>query len=210
MPPLTIVAFGDSLTAGFVAPTLLRPWGDEAPYTARLEQWLADAGLGDRARVFNRGVSGELTEEMLLRFGDDVAALRPDIVVILGGSNDLGWGLEPRLVLANLSELYRRCAEIGAAVIACTVPSIRGFDALIAPRKLLNRRLQQRCVEATIACVDLFEATAEPSTGRLRVEYSSDGLHLSVAGYARMAEAIWEALEPLARHLVAEVKEQSQ
>jgi acyl-CoA thioesterase-1 len=201
---LTIVALGDSLTAGLVAPSPRHPWGDEVPYTALMERWLAEAGL-DGVRVVNRGVSGELTEEMLLRFDADVAALVPDIVVVLGGSNDLGWGLEPAVIMANLDEMYRRCAAIGAGVVACTVPSIRGYDPLIGPRLLLNHRIQQRCAADGIACVDLLAATAEPKTNRLRAEYTSDGLHLSVAGYARMAEAIWEVLEPVVRrHLTKE------
>ena len=193
---LVFVAFGDSLTVGYQSPILGCELPPPTPYTEFLNERIGkmpDFDMEDAPRVefLNRGVVGELTEDMLDRFDRDVVKAEPDFVVILGGSNDLGWGVDPQSVAGNLAEMYREAVGHGIRPIACSVPSVLGFDDGIPPRLVLNRLIKEYSAEHGQICVDLFAATCDSATGRLREEYSSDGLHLNASGYEAMAEAIF-------------------
>jgi lysophospholipase L1-like esterase len=175
------------------------PTGDEelpkpVPYTTSLSEKVKDLlrkrRAGFRVEFLNRGIVGELTDDMVDRFGRDVLEPQPDAVIILGGSNDLGWGMEPSSVAENLAGMYDQAMNNGIRPVACTVPSVRGFDEGIQPRLLLNGLIKRHSRALGVACVDLFTATSD-SDGRLREEYSNDGLHLSPLGYEAMAEAIF-------------------
>jgi lysophospholipase L1-like esterase len=166
------------------------------PYTEFLKERIKklsdlDTAGAPRVEFLNRGIVGELTEDMLNRFDRDVVKVEPDFVIILGGSNDLGLGIEPQSVAENLMEMYREAVCHGIQPIACTVPSVLGFDEGIPPRLVLNRLIKEYSVEHTHVCVDIFTATCDSSTGRLREECSNDGLHLNTRGYETMAEAIF-------------------
>ncbi len=189
MPPSQplIICFGDSLTAGFRAPTPDDPTAGDAPYGG----FLQDRLIG-RAAVKISGICGERTAEMVERFAQDVVALRPWLTVILGGTNDLGWRIPPREIFRNLQVMYARAAESGIQVTAVTVPSIRGADAYIPQRQELNALLVGHCTKHSLSCVDLFTATAEPETYRLARAYSNDGLHLTVAGYRLLADLLYQ------------------
>jgi lysophospholipase L1-like esterase len=150
--------------------------------------------------IINKGIVGELSEQMVTRFDSDVIQLSPRVVIILGGSNDLGWGIAPKEILQNLSTMYRRSRENQITPIGCTVPSILGYDEGILPRIVLNRLLQEHCREIGIRCVDVFRATLDKDTNRLALQYSSDGLHLNSSGYGKMGAAIYEeGLRPVLR-----------
>jgi lysophospholipase L1-like esterase len=193
---LVFVAFGDSLTVGYQSP---KQWEDTprlTPYTEFLKKSvgrLPDLGGAHAPRVkfVNRGVVGELTEEMLDRFDRDVVGIGPDIVIILGGSNDFGWGVEPHSVAGNLAEMYIESVRHGIRPIPCTVPSVLGFDEGIPPRRVLNRLIKEHSAQQALVCVDLFTATCDSSTGRLREDCSDDGLHMSTRGYETIAETIF-------------------
>jgi len=189
-----IVAFGDSLTVGYLSPTEDEELPQPVPYTTFLSKRV-DVMLGERAPGFkveflNRGIVGELTDDMADRFGRDVLGPRPDAVIILGGSNDLGWGVDPSSVAENLLEMYDEGLRNGIQPVACTVPSVRGYDEGIPPRLQLNGLIKKCSDDRGVVCVDLFAATKD-SAGRLREEYSNDGLHLSRPGYEAVAEAIF-------------------
>jgi acyl-CoA thioesterase-1 len=194
MPKLvTFVALGDSLTVGFIPSRLATQ-----PYS-RILQEFTEAFLQHSprpppvtTRFINRGVNGDLTSDMLLRFPRDVLALQPNYVIILGGTNDIGWGLPIDNVFSCLTQLYEQALLHDVEPIACTVPSVLGWDEGIPPRLTLNGRLQRWCQEKTLLCVDLFEATCDPTTRRLRSDYASDGLHFNTLGYQKIAEAIFE------------------
>ena len=188
-PLPVIICFGDSLTAGFQSPTAECPDYQETPYG----RFLAER-LGDRARVQISGVCGELTAEMVERFDRDVVRHRPAWVVLLGGTNDLGWNLPPAEIIRNLTAMYERAVKAGIRVAAVTVPSIRGFDDHIARRHDLNTLIADSCAHRNLPCVDLFTATAEPDTHRLAAPYSNDGLHLTTAGYDLLARLLYEQM----------------
>lgn len=181
------MCFGDSLTAGFQSPTAECPDCRETPYG----RFLAER-LGTCARVQISGVCGELTSGMVERFERDVMRHRPAWVVILGGTNDLGWNLGPAQIMRNLATMYERAASAGIQVAAVTVPSIRGFDGHIPRRLELNALIAAHCARSRLPCIDLFTPTAEPGTNRLALPYSNDGLHLTTAGYELLATLLYE------------------
>ena len=189
-----IIAFGDSLTVGYQSPTEDEELPQLVPYTdslsKKVEELLRERAAGLRVELLNRGIVGELTADMVDRFGCDVLGPRPDVVIILGGSNDLGWGMEPPPVARNLAGMYDEALKNGIRPVACTIPSVRGYDEGIRPRLQLNELVKRYSRALGVACVDLFTATAD-SAGRLREEYSNDGLHLSPPGYEAMADAIF-------------------
>ncbi len=205
-----ILCFGDSLTAGYQAATMASPQMRETPYGRFLQD-----RLGARARVAVSGRCGETTGDMVTRFPRDLKPHRPAWVVILGGTNDLGWQAAPSDIMDNLAYLYDHSLNRGIRPIAVTVPSIRvGGDpeeaaststdpALLGEaqrwladhidrRRILNRLIMSACAEKGMACVDLFADTAEPDTGQLAARYSNDGLHLTTEGYERLAALLYE------------------
>ena len=184
---LIIIAFGDSLTVGFQSPTIINPWYRETPYA----QFLGEK-ISYPHQIIVKGISGELTEEMLRRFDRDVTAYNPDYTIILGGSNDLGWGISPVTVKENLTDMYNSALAKDIKPIAVTVPSIRGFDALIAPRQKLNDMIKKETARLNIPCIDMFTASSEKDTFRLAEQYSNDGLHLSTEGYKLLADILYE------------------
>jgi len=191
---VVIVAFGDSLTVGYQSPTLGEEFPRPAPYTEFLDAMTKRFKQGSanvtKVEFLNMGIVGELTDDMLDRFESDVVRLGPDFVIVLGGSNDLGWGVEPEAVAGNLKEMYGQALNHDITPIACTVPSVLGYDEGIPPRIMLNRLIRRYSTELDLTCVGLFEATSD-SAGRLREEYSNDGLHMTAEGYERIAEVIF-------------------
>jgi lysophospholipase L1-like esterase len=189
---ISIVCIGDSLTVGYQNPFLDPLTVAETPYTDVLKK-----KLGEGAKIYNKGLCGDLTRDMLHRFERDVIPHQPDYVIILGGSNDLGWNFPPKEICKNLVGMYKQARAEGIEPIACTIPSILNFDDLIPLRKKLNSMIKEYTKKHHILCVDLFSALSHPETGRLREELSSDVLHLSKEGYEVMGETIYKELAPL-------------
>jgi len=194
-----IVCFGDSLTAGFQSPTADNPQGLETPYGRFLQEL-----IGPSVCVSVSGICGELTGEMAMRFRSAVLMHYPTHVVILGGTNDLGWNAAPADIMRNLLKMYELAVAAGVKPVPVTVPSIRVGDDLRSEegRRWFAEHLQRRCelnglilryaASKQLAALDLFTATAEPETQQLAAQYSNDGLHLTTAGYRLFAERLYQ------------------
>ncbi len=195
----TVICFGDSLTAGFQSPSADNPSGRETPYGEFLQEQ-----MGVDGQVYVSGICGELTAEMAMRFRQDVLRRRPTSVVILGGTNDLGWNARPPDIMRNLVKMYELALADRITPIPVTVPSIRvagdqadpdgqaWIEDHITRRRQLNGLIQQYAESKQLAWIDLFSATAEPETGQLAGPYSNDGLHLTTAGYRRLAQLLYD------------------
>lgn len=193
---ISIVCFGDSLTAGYQSPTRDVPCIQETPYGSFFQEI-----VGAQATVITSGVCGEVTADMVGRFRPDVLAQRPDYVVILGGTNDLGWNKRPAEIFSHLRHMYELALGAGIRPVAVTVPSIRmaadphareWVQDLVRRRQDLNRLILDYAARHAVASVDLFTATAEPDTWLLAPCYSNDGLHLTTEGYRKMATLLYE------------------
>ncbi|MEC4679725.1 MAG: GDSL-type esterase/lipase family protein [Nitrospirota bacterium] len=211
--PLKIVCFGDSLTLGYQSPTPRSPFVENRPYGNYVQEW-----LGTRGRVVIHGVCGETTQDMRLRFQKDVLYPGPHVAIILGGTNDLGWGITPDAIMDNLTFFYEQAQAQGILPVAVTVPSLRddsgqddesetsqsgqGVTAVveraIALRVMLNQSIKELGHEQQFPVVDWFTDTCESQTQSLAPEFSNDGLHLNTAGYLKLAELVWnQVLEDL-------------
>ncbi len=199
-----VICFGDSLTAGYQSPTRACPTVCETPYGEVLQ-----AKFGAEAQVVVSGICGELTGEMALRFRTAVLDRHPHTVVILGGTNDLGWNAAPQEIMRNLLKMYEQARSAGIRPVPVTVPSLRPAGEItgvegqaflqdhVDRRHALNRLIQDYARSHDLPCVDLFTATAEAGTSWLAEPYSNDGLHLTTAGYRRFGELVYDAIAPL-------------
>lgn len=194
-----IICFGDSLTAGFQSPSPDCPGGLETPYGRFLQEWL---GLSVEVRV--SGICGELTGEMAMRFRRDVLEHRPEYVVILGGTNDLGWNAQPDDIMRNLIKMYELARASAIVPVPVTVPSVRlevgggvpeaeaWLTQHLERRRVLNGLIRDYAVSRHLTWIDLFTATADPQTHQLAAPYSNDGLHLTTAGYRLLARLLYD------------------
>ncbi|HZS84308.1 MAG TPA: arylesterase [Stellaceae bacterium] len=126
--PPRILAFGDSLTAGFgLAP--------EDTFPARLQAKLAAAGY--QAEIINGGVSGDTTAGGVARL-DWALADKPDYVLLELGANDMLRGIDPKVTYANLDRILTRVAASGAKTLLLGMKAVtnwgsdyqRAFDAI--------------------------------------------------------------------------------
>jgi lysophospholipase L1-like esterase len=179
LPMKKLIAFGDSLTRGYQT-------YKETPYIDFLKPLLGEGWI-----LENKGINGELTAQMLARFERDVIRHRPDVVVILGGANDIGWEIDNKIIIKNLKKMIQKALDKQITPVACAIPSLRGFSRLILPRQEVNTAISQFANEKNIAFVDLFAVTADENLW-LAGKYADDGLHLNTEGYKLIAETIYQ------------------
>ncbi len=189
------MCLGDSLTVGYQSPNPYSGYA-ETPYTDMLEPMarvrLQELGLkGYEAFFINKGINGDSTDGMLDRFRTSVEAERPDYVIIWAGMNDLYAGREPGRVMKNLARLYARTLDTESKPIACTLTPMEDDGRMNSRIRELNTLLTEHCDDKGIRVVDLFSSLAGPD-GRLNPLYSSDGVHLSLQGYAAVARTIFD------------------
>lgn len=199
-PSPLLVCFGDSLTAGYQVQVETGMPLPDSPYGEFLQEW-----LGARGKVSVKGICGETTSDMVTRFSRDVLDVVPSHTVILGGTNDLGWGVTPSTIITNLERCYTLALTAGIRPVGVTVPSIRAegdgggplpawLDAHVRARLELNRLIAERCERHHMPCVDLFQATSDSPSSLLAARFSSDGLHLNTLGYITFARLVWNEL----------------
>jgi lysophospholipase L1-like esterase len=191
-----IVALGDSTTAGtpgFLSPLEAPPDGQgnvESQYT----WWLTQARPG--WQVLNRGVNGERSDQIRARFDRDVLAVRPDVVVIIAGVNDVYQGRQADWVKRQLRAMYDAAREADIPVVAGTiVPYNTATPEQNARMREINEWIRATAAETPgIEFADTRAAVARDGDPD-RLAESPDDLHPSPGGYRRMAEALAPAIE---------------
>lgn len=146
----------------------------------------------------NRGIGGQTTPQMLVRFRQDVIDLHPRAVVILAGTNDIAGNTGP-MRLEDIEANYASLAELARAnhiaVVFSSVlpvhnytPKSQDFFAQRPPEKVLalNRWLGDYCAANGLVYLDYFTALVDDK-GLLKRDLAEDGLHPNVAGYKIMA-----------------------
>ena len=194
-PAITIVALGDSTTAGtpqFKSPIEAPPDGD-GNRESQFAYWLMQRHPG--WTVLNRGVNGERTDQIAARFDRDVIAARPAVVIILAGVNDVYQGRSVEYVTSQLRAMYERAAAAGIPVVAGSiVPYNTATGEQNARMREINAWIAAEAArDARIEFADTRAAAAAPGQPD-RLSGSPDGLHPDVAGYRRMAESLEPAL----------------
>lgn len=150
----------------------------------------------------NRGISGQTTPQMVLRFQQDVLALHPDAVVILAGINDIAGntGVESMgMIEDNFRSMVALARSAHVRVVLSSVLPANHFPWRpgVDPRAevvALNTWLQQFAREQQVSFLNYYPAMAAPDGG-MRPELTVDGVHPNDAGYVVM--------EPLARAAVS-------
>jgi lysophospholipase L1-like esterase len=152
----------------------------------------------------NRGISGQTTPQMLVRFEADVIALRPTVVVILAGTNDVAENTGPETDSA-IEDNIRAMVAIARAnhvrvVLSSILPATHfGWHPGIEPAdriRELNRWLATFCADEHLTFLNYYPALVNDSGG-MRKELTTDGfVHPNDAGYAIM--------EPLAEKAISE------
>ncbi|MDC1064699.1 GDSL-type esterase/lipase family protein [Flavobacteriaceae bacterium] len=152
----------------------------------------------------NRGIGGQTTPQMLIRFKPDVVNLNPKAVVILAGINDIAGNTGP-VTIENIAENIISMAEIAKAneikvFICSTLPAIDfpwspGMEP--GPKVVkLNTILKNYCDSNNIPYVDYFSAMSDEKGGLKVPEYTTadDLVHPNLAGYKVMGKIILKAL----------------
>ena len=150
----------------------------------------------------NRGISGQTSPQMLIRFRPDVIALKPDVVVILAGINDIAGNTGPSTVEMIADNIFSM-AELAKAnhikLILCSV--LPAFDfpwrqGLQPAEKIvtLNKMIQKYTDANGIVYLDYYSAMVNEQKG-LKSAYSDDGVHPNKAGYEVMNPLVEKAIQ---------------
>jgi lysophospholipase L1-like esterase len=169
------------------------------------DSWVANGGKFFPGKPYvNRGISGQTTPQMLVRFRQDVVDLHPEVVVILAGTNDIAGNTGPS-TLGMIEDNFRSMTEIAKAngmrvILASVLPATRYHwrpeDGNPATKiEALNAWLKDYCAQEKVTYLDYWTAMAG-ADGGMKEGISIDGVHPNAAGYAMM--------EPLAEAAIAE------
>ena len=184
-----IVAFGDSLTAGFGAET-------GKSYPDFLQQELDRRSL--RYRVVNAGISGETTTDALARLST-VSAFKPVVVIVEFGGNDGLRGLPVSTTRSNLDQIVVGLKDSGAQVLLAgmTLPPNYGPDYIAS----FQRVYSDLAAKDKVALIPfLLEGVA--GTSRMQ----RDGLHPTADGNRLVAATVMRYLRPLLRLAASSTK----
>ena len=150
----------------------------------------------------NRGISGQTTPQMLLRFRQDVIHLKPSTVVLLAGINDIAENTGPstiEMIANNIVSMAELAKANHINVIICSVlpankfPWREGLKPAEKVRKL-NAILQSYSYENKLAYVDYYSAMVNDSHG-LKKELGEDGIHPNKNGYLIMEPILEKAIK---------------
>jgi len=169
--PRRVIFLGDSITEG----------------------WASQPFIRDNPHFVGRGISGQTAPQMLVRFQSDVAALRPAVVHIMAGTNDIAQNTGPETdaeMFGYLVSLAQLAQANGIRVIIASVPPAadfwwhRGLDP--APKiEAFNARLKAYAKLRGLVYADYWSVLSTNSGG-MRPQYSNDGVHPNAAGYEAM------------------------
>jgi acyl-CoA thioesterase-1 len=172
----TVVAFGDSLTAGYGLAA-------EQAWPALLEARLAAEGLP--WRVVNAGISGETSSGALARVDWVLRQLRPDVVLLATGGNDGLRGLETRLLRENLRAAVRRLQAGGATVVLAGMRMVGNLGEVYTREFAAVYPTVARETGAALVPFLLEGVAAVPALNL------PDGIHPNAEGQRRIAETVY-------------------
>ena len=156
-----------------------------------------------------RGISGQTTPQMLVRMRPDVIALRPKVVVILGGTNDIAGNTGPMTdeqIEGNLASMAELASANGIRVVLSSITPVSHYHVAnpnAAPQttlrpltrvRAINDWMRQYAVAHRHVFADYFPAMVDDK-GLLRTDLSGDDLHPNAAGYAIMAPLAEAAIQ---------------
>jgi lysophospholipase L1-like esterase len=167
-----VVFYGDSITQG---------WGRPGNWFPASKPYI------------DRGISGQTSAQMVVRFHQDVVNLHPAAVIILAGTNDVAGNtgpMTPEMTLDNIRAMTEMAQANGIKVVLCSItptfdfPWRKGLEP--APKiRALNTSMEAYAKSAGAVWVDYYSALAD-TNGGMKPGLSLDGVHPTPAGYALM------------------------
>ncbi|AIZ63534.1 hypothetical protein PK28_07215 [Hymenobacter sp. DG25B] len=178
-----VVLLGNSITEGW-------PTADSA-FFARRQPY----------EFIGRGIGGQTSGQMLLRFRQDVVALRPAVVVILAGTNDVAENrgpYSPTSTMDNIMSMVELARAQGIRVVLCSVPPAYDFpwrpNLQPAPKIVaLNQLIEAYATKNRLVYLNYHTALADERQG-LKQEYGQDGVHPTLPGYRVMEPLLQQAI----------------
>ena len=180
-----IVALGDSLTYGY-------------PYSPG-SSWVSLAAEKINMTIYNRGIIGDTSLDMLARLDPDVLSLNPDTVIILAGSNDalglngvITWNQTKEALL----QMAQRIQAVGAKTIFVLPPPI---DTPFAEAQLQLQRkwLREETTTNKVGLLDFYTPLLAENGRGIKPDLTVDGLHPNKNGYKVLAQAAIEGFQRL-------------
>ena len=168
------------------------------------EGWkYTDSGFFAGRPYFDRGISGQTTPQMLVRFREDVISLKPSVVVILAGINDIAENTGPiklENTFGNIQSMAELARQAHIKVVISSVLPANHFPwrpSIIPTEKViqLNKLLKEYADANGIVYLDYYSAMVDAEKG-LPANLSHDGVHPTLAGY--------KIMEPLAEKAIDE------
>lgn len=181
---------GKEFPVVFMGNSITQQWKEKDPHF-----------FGDHAYL-DRGISGQTTPQMLIRFRQDVVSLHPKAVVILAGTNDIAGNTGPstlEMIMNNLMSMTEIAKANGIKVILCSLlpateyPWRKGMEPAVKIPQL-NKMIKSYCVENNIFYLDYFDKMNDGKNGMI-AEYTTDGVHCTLAGYKVMEALVVPAIE---------------
>jgi len=162
------------------------------------EGWIKmDSAFFAGQSYVNRGISGQTTPQMLVRFRQDVIELKPAVVVILAGINDIAENTGPitlEAIFGNIVSMAELARANNIRVVLCSVlpayafrwrPHLQPAEKVVA----LNAMIKEYCEKQNIVYVDYYSAMVDDRKG-LDKKYTNDEVHPTLAGYKVMAPLV--------------------
>lgn len=167
------------------------------------EGWMnTDGAFFKENNYINRGIGGQTTPQMLVRFRADVVNLKPKVVVILAGTNDIAGNTGPstlEMIEDNLSSMADLAKANGSKVLLCSVLPVYDYPwkpGLQPAEKIeaLNTWMKKYAARAGLTYVDYWTALADERKG-MKPEHAKDGVHPTLAGYKIMEAIVQPAIK---------------
>jgi lysophospholipase L1-like esterase len=169
--------------------------------------WRLNEYFPDRDFV-NRGISGQITGQMLARMESDVIRLQPTALVVLGGTNDIARGIALTTIEDNLAMLAELATYYQIKVIFSSVLPVSDYHKDVNPNyeqtrgrplatlRALNDWLKTYCTKRSVTYIDYYSKLTDGS-GFLKSDLSDDGLHPNSSGYRLMAPVVLDAIDKI-------------
>ena len=185
--------------------------GLPAPNTHRvvfMGNSITDGWINARPEFFSknpyldRGISGQTTPQMLIRFRQDVIDLKPKVVVILAGINDIAENTGPssvEMIENNLMSMAQLAKANGIKVVLCSITPANAFPWRpginpVAKVSAVNKWMKNYAAKNHFVYVDYFDAMVDEQKG-LPANLSKDGVHPTAEGYKIMESLVVPGIE---------------
>jgi lysophospholipase L1-like esterase len=156
----------------------------------------------------NRGIAGQTTLQMLARFRQDVLAINPKVVVVLGGINDIAAGISEKQIEDNMATMGDLAKAHGIKVVFASVLPVNDYHKDVDPHyemtknrpaaaiQAINKWLQTYCTTAGFGWMDYYSVMVD-SAGQMQADLSDDGLNPNGKGYRVMSPVVTQTIDRL-------------